>query len=89
MNLRTVLIASISALFGMCLALMVVSSTAAQILPGRHENGIGPLAPHWGRYQIALSNNNVFLTDSATGECWTPANGHWQRVAPPISESKQ
>jgi hypothetical protein len=85
MSLRTFLIASVSALFGLCVAFMLVGSTAAQ-LP------LAQAAPALvGRYQMApwfgnTGTQELFVIDTATGECWqrTSGNPTWQSLLLPI-----
>jgi hypothetical protein len=91
MNLRTLGIGCVSALLGLCLALAVVRSTAAQAPPnGPPLERIATPAeiaslPIVGRFQIAAAGPFLFMVDSTTGECWkSVGNGPWQfGMAPP------
>jgi hypothetical protein len=87
MNLRMLVIAGCFTLVGACFAMTLVTP-AAQLTQETHEKGAAMLAPHWGRFQIASSNNNVFVADTVTGECWTATGGQWRRLGPPIATPK-
>ena len=88
MNRRTIVIACMSAILGMSVAVMLLNLTTTQLRAHESETGEGRFPPLLGRYHFASSDSKVFLADSVTGECWSPANGQWQQVAPPILELK-
>jgi hypothetical protein len=90
MNLRTLLTGSVSAMLGLCLALAIVRSTAAQVPPNKPElERIATPAevaslPIVGRFQIAAAGPFLFMVDTASGECWKSiGNGPWQFVVAP------
>ncbi len=62
MNLRTFLIAGISVLLGLGLALVTVGS------PPENANAMNPTA---GRYTVVSHAERIWLIDSATGEGWS------------------
>lgn len=85
MNLRMFLVATVSALFGLCLAFMLVSSTAAQAPVVQAAPAVV------GRYQMApwfgdAGTQQLFVIDTTTGECWqkTTGNPTWQSLMLPI-----
>ena len=86
MNLRTLLIAGVSVLFGLCASFMLVGSTAAQAPVAQGAQVVV------GRYQMApwfgpSGKEELFVLDTAMGECWqkTSRNSTWQSLMLPIS----
>ncbi len=85
MNLRTFLIAGVSALLGLCASFVLVGSTAAQAPVAQNAQVVV------GRYQMApwfgpSGKEELFALDTATGECWqkTSRNPTWQPLMLPI-----
>jgi hypothetical protein len=77
MNLRTFLIAGVSALFGLCLAGVIVGYTSAQFQSGDLIDDTKPVEgqaampmPGVGRYQAVSHGDYLWLIDTATGEGW-------------------
>jgi hypothetical protein len=82
MNLRTFLVLGASALFGLCLAITFVGSTAAQRPPsGKDRTDPGVI----GRYQGAVGQTHFCLFDTATGQVWTARAGEaWTPAIEPL-----
>jgi hypothetical protein len=82
MNLRTLLIAGGSALFGLCLALVIVSSASAQLGARAPRQQAVAYAPPSGavaarepmivgRFKLKMIHGlGVCLYDTTTGDCW-------------------
>jgi hypothetical protein len=95
MTLRSLLIGSVSAMFGLCLALAIVQSTAGQgpLIKSDPERIATPAElaslPIVGRYQITATGPFLFMVDTMTGECWKAVgNCPWQfGIAPPPRRS--
>jgi hypothetical protein len=68
MNLRPILIAGLSMLFGSCLALMAIWPNWAQAQP----KGAG--MP--GQYQAVIRDGDLWLIDTSTGEGWELVSEH-------------
>jgi hypothetical protein len=95
MNQRTICTAVASGLLGMCLALVGVNTTSAQI--GREEKVVGrdliddtqpPQTEmnHSRRFQALSHNGDVYLFDTATGRGWRLSSGQgWVRFCGPPS----
>jgi hypothetical protein len=79
MNLRTILVGSVSALLGICLTMFCVSGTSAQA----PKAGVDPPArshaqsvhAEVGRYQGAVDQSYLWLFDTATGKVWKARAG--------------
>ena len=68
MNLRTFLTAVVSV--GLCLALMIVGSTSAQVIKGGSLIDATKPVPVVGRYEAVSHGDYLWLIDTATGEGW-------------------
>jgi hypothetical protein len=83
MNLRTLLIAGVSALVGLSVAMVTVGATKPDT---PSEAGNTWTTPQMiGRYQmVPVTGAHVHVCDTTTGEIWTNNDGVWtQKGTPP------
>jgi len=96
MKLRTFLIAGVSALFGLCLALVIVRSAPVQ--PGarggavqqpttvKTQRGGAQVArePIVGRFKLEMHEGiGPFMYDTTTGDCWKYDGDDWASLGNP------
>jgi hypothetical protein len=82
MKLRTFLIAGVSALFGLCLALVVINSVSAQaaVAPAAVERGVVIV----GRYKVEMVPAiGTIMYDTTTGDCWRLHDDPWEWLGNP------
>jgi hypothetical protein len=82
MKLRTFLIAGVSALFGLGLALVGAGATHPTKEKDRQNTWTTPQVI--GRYQMApVSGVHIHVCDTTTGEIWTNNDGNWTAKGKP------
>ena len=82
MKLRTFLIAGVSALFGLGLALVGLGATQPATDSDRHNTWTTPQMI--GRYQmVPVTGVHIHVCDTTTGEIWTNNDGTWTAKGKP------